>query len=181
MGSWLTMAACASEDGRHFKAATRHTQVISLETPGLPLHQGCRPAGMEASLSRGSPRFDQLCLEQVSALSDASDSSAAEEQHTAKARRYSGAFNDAKDATAATADSPLGDPSWTPEASASLYNVAGWSDGYYSVSEGGNLLVKPQGGELKRPCRGPPPAPDLSASQNRQQAHRQVERLLSCR
>ncbi|KAI3425248.1 hypothetical protein D9Q98_009016 [Chlorella vulgaris] len=102
---------------------------------------------MEASLSRGSPRFDQLCLEQVSALSDASDSSAAEEQHTAKARRYSGAFNDAKVATAATADSTLGDPSWTPEASASLYNVAGWSDGYYSVSEGGNLLVKPQGDE----------------------------------
>ena len=37
-------------------------------------------------------------------------------------------------------------PSWTPADSAALYNVAGWSDGYFGVNAEGNLAVTPLGG-----------------------------------
>ena len=34
---------------------------------------------------------------------------------------------------------------WTPKQSSDLYRVRDWSDGFFSVSEEGNLLVHPRG------------------------------------
>jgi hypothetical protein len=37
--------------------------------------------------------------------------------------------------------------SWDPSDAAKLYNVSGWSEGYFEVSNDGCLAVKPQGGK----------------------------------
>lgn len=40
-----------------------------------------------------------------------------------------------------------GSPSWDPSDAAKLYNVSGWSEGYFSVTSDGRLAVRPQGGK----------------------------------
>jgi hypothetical protein len=37
--------------------------------------------------------------------------------------------------------------SWVPSDAAKMYNVNGWSEGYFAVSSDGRLTVKPQGGK----------------------------------
>lgn len=87
-----------------------------------------------------------LCASILSVDSDASNP----EEHPQKARRYSGAFNDP---TPRAPQPPPCEPSWTPDASDALYNIQGWGSGYFSISQNGHLLVKPQGGEFKGRCR----------------------------
>lgn len=89
-------------------------------------------------------------------LSD--DSSDSGERQLAKARRYSGAFNQSPLKAQPASPRP---PAWKPADSADLYNVAGWGAGYVQVNEEtGHLEVLPQAGA--RPWRraaGGPPAP----------------------
>ncbi len=100
-----------------------------------------------------SPRlgFNSLCLQppagaeedlSSSVFSDLSDSTGCEEEHTQKARRFSGAFRSSPRASPAAAV-----PGWSPSDSAALYGVPGWGADYFSIDESsGTLLVKPDGG-----------------------------------
>ncbi|KAL4430340.1 hypothetical protein ABPG77_002146 [Micractinium sp. CCAP 211/92] len=99
-----------------------------------------------------SPRlgFNSLCLQppagaeedlSSSVFSDLSDSTGCEEEHTQKARRFSGAFRSSPRASPAAAV-----PGWSPSDSAALYGVPGWGADYFSIDESsGTLLVKPDG------------------------------------
>lgn len=100
-----------------------------------------------------SPRlgFNSLCLHgpagaeedlTSSVFSDLSDSTGCEEEHTQKARRFSGTFR-----SSGPAAPPLELPRWSPSDSAALYGVPGWGADYFSIDEStGTLLVKPEAG-----------------------------------
>ena len=45
---------------------------------------------------------------------------------------------------------------WTPADASAVYNVHGWSEGYFEVTSDGHLAVKPQGGEKLKGQRWAP-------------------------
>lgn len=115
------------------------------------------------------PLLQQLSLKTPStraaegpSYSDLSDG----EQHTVKARRYSGVFSPSKRASSQEeAPEVAAAPAWTPDDSSALYNIPGWGAEYFQASPDGHLLVAPQGGE-----RSPTRPPAAGASQHRMPA-----------
>ena len=97
------------------------------------------PLLQQLSLKTSSPRAE------APSYSDCSDG----EQHTVKARRYSGVFSPSKRASSQAAEAPeaAASPAWTAGDSAALYNIPGWGAEYFQAAPDGHLLVAPQGGE----------------------------------
>lgn len=81
-----------------------------------------------------------------SVFSDISESSHAEE-HTQKARRFSGTFRAETPRPLTDAAATCSNSSWTAADSAAIYGVPGWGADYFSVSSTGHLVVAPAGGE----------------------------------
>lgn len=97
--------------------------------------------------------IDNECKDE--ALSVSGDSSAySEDGNIAKAarieeptRREWAALQVTSPATPTHA--PIANQGWTPTDASAVYNVHGWSEGYFEVTSDGNLAVKPHGGKGK--------------------------------
>lgn len=101
---------------------------------------------------------DSILIEKDEALSLSGDSSVyLEEGNIAKAARLEEPTRQLWEPTKFTIASPglveslppscQVDSPWNSSDAAKLYNVAGWSEGYFEVSSDGQLAVKPQGGK----------------------------------
>jgi hypothetical protein len=103
-------------------------------------------------------REDSIEIEKDEALSTSGDNSVYfEEGNIAKAARLEEPTRQnweptKTNAAPALVESPapscqVDSSSWHHSDAAKLYNVAGWSEGYFAVSNDGRLAVKPQGGK----------------------------------
>jgi hypothetical protein len=103
-------------------------------------------------------REDSIETEKDEALSISGDSSVySEEGNIAKAARREEPTRQNWEPTIPSIAAPhtqspsrscqVDSSSWNPSDAAKLYNVAGWSEGYFAVSSDGHLAVRPQGGK----------------------------------
>lgn len=82
-------------------------------------------------------------------VSTSSDSNASEDcANISKAPRYDEPVAPSWQATSPIAlpSAELPFPTWTVNQSAKLYNLPGWSEGYYTINDQGNMCVTPRPG-----------------------------------